>query len=225
MSADDGGIDPGDYQMLMQEAAKMKTAQLEEKRKDWLKAPDFLKKTLTNKAEVASVRALPTFNERLVFISQHKDQGNTYCQDGHFEEALEEYSMALSVLLWFFLPDGKHSEEIPLCLGYEAFESPECASLARESVQVILLNVSHCLNKLGRWSASIYACTYVLEKLDRHCIKALYRRAVAYYGQGTSFSLDQAVEDLLSASSLDPEDKQVHKLLTKYFKEKVKQDK
>ncbi|QDZ22884.1 hypothetical protein HOP50_09g54320 [Chloropicon primus] len=217
-------INPGDYQMLIQEAAKMKNAQLEEKRKDWLKAPDFLKRTLTNREDIVSVRKLPTFAERLVFVSQHKDQGNTLCQDGQYEPALLEYAEALSVLLWFHLPNGKHSEEIPLFLGYEAFKSPECMCLAKDSVQVILLNIAHCLNKLKNWDASVYACTFVLQRLDRHSVKALYRRAVAYYSQGTSFSLDQAVEDLLSANSVDPEDKQVAKLLARFFKEKVKQD-
>ena len=32
------------------------------------------------------------------------------------------------------------------------------------------------------------------------------------------------MEDLLQANSIDPEDKQVAKLLSKYFKEKVQQD-
>ena len=212
------------FQELMEEAAKMKNAQLEEKRKEWLKAPEFLKRTLTGKASIASLRSSQTFQERLVFISEHKDQGNAYCQDGEFEEAIGEYVEALSVLLWFWLPGGKHSEEIPLFAGYDDFKSPECCASARRTLVAILLNVAHCLNKVERWDPSIYACTYVLDKLDKHSVKALYRRAVAYYGQGTSFSLDQAVEDLLSANSIDPEDKQVSKLLQKYFKLKVKQD-
>ena len=184
-----------------------------------------MKRTLTNADEVKACRALGTFAERLVFVSRHKDNGNDLCQDGKFEEAVEEYALALSVLLWFHLPNGRHSEEIPLHVGYNAFEASGCRSLARESAQVVLLNIAHCLNKLRRWDASVYACTYVIDRLDRHCVKALYRRAVAYYGQGTSFSLDQAVEDLLSASSVDPEDPQVTRLLTRYMKEKLKQDK
>ena len=215
----------GSNKALMQEAAKMKNAELEQKRKDWIRAPDFLKRTLTNVHEVKACRALGTFAERLVFVSKHKDNGNDLCQDGKFEEAVEEYALALSVLLWFHLPNGRHSEEIPLHVGYNAFEASGCRSLARESAQVVLLNIAHCLNKLRRWDASVYACTYVIDRLDRHCVKALYRRAVAYYGQGTSFSLDQAVEDLLSASSVDPEDPQVTRLLTRYMKEKLKQDK
>ena len=198
-------------------------AELEEKRKEWRQAPDFLKLTLTNKSEILAVREKKTFAERLVFISQHKDRGNTLCQDGQYEAAVAEYTESLGVLLWFYLPNGKHSEEIPLFSGYKEFESAEDVALAQESLQVILLNIAHCLNKLCSWEASIYACTYTL-RLDRDNIKALYRRAVAYYGQGTSYTLDQAVEDLLQANSIDPEDKQVAKLLSKYFKEKVQQD-
>ncbi len=55
-------------------------------------------------------------------------------------------------------------------------------------------------------------------------MKALYRRAVAYYSQGTSYTLDLAVDDLMSANSIDPEDKHVTRLLSQYFKEKVQQD-
>ena len=75
----------------------------------WNKSPDFLKRTLTAKAEIVKVRTLKTFAERLDFISAHKDEGNTLCQDGHYDQALLEYTDALSVLLWFYLPDGKHS--------------------------------------------------------------------------------------------------------------------
>ena len=217
-----GGGEEG-FQSLMQEAMKLKTAQLEEKRKEWHRAPDFLKRTLTAKPEICELRTTKTLGERLTFISRHKDEGNTLCQDGAFEEALVQYTEALSVLMWFHLPDGKHSEEIPLYLGFKLDFDDEDYVRAQDSVQIILLNIAHCLNKLKQWEASIYACTFVLS-LDRYNLKALYRRAVAYYSQGTSYTLDQAVEDLLAANSIDPEDKQVSRLLSKYFKEKVQQD-
>ena len=201
----------------------IQTAQLEEKRKVWNKAPEFLKLTLTSNAEAANVRSLGTFTERLGFISAHKEKGNTLCQDRQYEQAIAEYTQALGALLWFYLPDGKHSEEIPLYCGYKDFGTDEEIVQAQDCCSVLLLNIAHCLNKVGNWEASIYACTYVLS-LDKYNLKALYRRAVAYYSQGTSYTLDQAVEDLLTANSIDPEDKQVSKLLAKYFKEKVQQD-
>ncbi len=54
------------------------------------------------------------------------------------------------MLLWFHLPDGKHSEEIPLLPGFKQFEQSEDVVLAEDFVKVIMLNIAHCHNKLRR---------------------------------------------------------------------------
>ena len=196
------------------------TAQLEEVRKEWNAAPNFLKGTLKSDFEIDELRRSP-FADRVAFITATKDEGNSLCQEGQYQDAIDCYTKALSVLIWFEMPEGRRSDYINLVRDYRV--SRAGIDLAEHNVVVLLLNVAHCENKLGHWDASIYACKMAID-IDKYNVKALYRRAIAYYNQGTSLSLDSAVEDLLSANAIDPEDKAVSRLLGRYFKEKTEQD-
>lgn len=80
---------------------------------------------------------------------------------------------------------------------------------AQKFICSVLLNAAACTIKV-RAPASprevVWMCTEVLE-LDALCVKAYYRRAVAYVAMDSSTTLELAVKDLTRAAQLAPGDK------------------
>lgn len=80
---------------------------------------------------------------------------------------------------------------------------------AQKFICSVLLNAAACLIKL-RTPASprevVWTCTEVLE-LDDSCVKAYYRRAMAYVNMDSSTTLELAVKDLTKAAQLAPGEK------------------
>ena len=73
----------------------------------------------------------------------------------------------------------------------------------------VLLNAAACLIKMQTPASPkevIWTCTKVLE-LDKSCVKAYYRRAMAYISMDSSTTLELAVKDLTKAAQLAPGDK------------------
>jgi len=70
------------------------------------------------------------------------------------------------------------------------------------------------------------ACDEVLTKVNPGSVKALYRRAQARIGSVSALDSDRdaAIQDLLSAAKLAPQDKDVRTLLTKLRTEKKRQE-
>lgn len=80
---------------------------------------------------------------------------------------------------------------------------------AQKFICSVLLNAAACLIKMQTPAGPrevIWTCTEVLE-LDNSCVKAYYRRAMAYVHMDSSTTLELAVKDLTKAAQLAPGDK------------------
>lgn len=102
-----------------------------------------------------------------------------------------------------------------------AGEGPE-AEEARRVVTSCYLNIALAAQKLDNFDLMQSACTEVLSKLDSVNTKALYRRAQARVGPTGAMDHDRnaAIQDLMAAAQVAPQDKDVRELLTALRAEK-----
>ena len=80
---------------------------------------------------------------------------------------------------------------------------------AQKFICSVLLNAAACMIKMQTPASPrevVWTCTEVLE-LDKSCVKAYYRRAMAYVATDSSHTLELAVKDLTKAAQLAPGDK------------------
>ena len=66
-----------------------------------------------------------------------------------------------------------------------------------------LTNMSVCTNNLSDWKGTINQCTHAI-RMDDQSTKAFYLRSVAYFNKK---QLDEALEDIVAAIKLNPQDK------------------
>ncbi|CAE7780146.1 ppsA [Symbiodinium sp. CCMP2456] len=97
---------------------------------------------------------------------------------------------------------------------------------ASELVQSCYLNIALACQKLRKFDDMKRACDEVLEKVNPDSVKALYRRAQARLAPISAKDADReaAIQDLMAAARLAPNDKEVRNMLTKLRKEKKKQE-
>ncbi|CAE7705677.1 ppsA [Symbiodinium sp. CCMP2592] len=100
------------------------------------------------------------------------------------------------------------------------------AAEASELVQSCYLNIALACQKLRKFDDMKRACDEVLEKVNPDSVKALYRRAQARLAPISAKDADReaAIQDLMAAARLAPNDKEVRNMLTKLRKEKKKQE-
>lgn len=212
--------EPSDLNNLLQEAAKLKSAQLDEKRREYVGSPAFMQNTLHPGDDVKSARQA-AFADKLETATSFKSEGNERFKAQEYVEAVAAYTKCISVFR-YFEDDG---EDRPLREVLGASNEDE-----RKQVVELLVscytNVAACLLKTEQNGDVIYACDQVLKQSPEN-IKALYRRAMANIGlekQGGTIYMDKAVGDLQLAHKIDPKNREVKVALQKYRKLKGEQD-
>lgn len=88
---------------------------------------------------------------------------------------------------------------------------------ACELVTSCYLNIALASQKLQKFEQMQKACDEVLAKISPQCVKAFYRRAQARIAPLGALDADRsaAIQDLVTAAKLSPQDKDVRTLLTK----------
>mmetsp|Transcript_47840 Transcript_47840/g.89070 ORF Transcript_47840/g.89070 Transcript_47840/m.89070 type:complete len:276 (+) Transcript_47840:116-943(+) len=211
---------PEELQDLIQEAAKLKTAQLDYKRREFMSSPQFMQDTLYPADDVKAVRLAP-FEERMEKAVAFKTQGNMHFKDADFSAATAAYGQAVSVFRYF----EEHGEDRFLKDDTNDLSEQEVAK-RRELLVACLLNLAACALKTHTGNVAMYACQQALG-LEPLSAKALYRRAMAHVeleaAEGST-CLDRAVGDLQKACSLDPNNKELRAALCKFSKIRKERD-
>eukprot|EP00798_Chlamydomonas_sp_ICE-L_P025191 gene25191-10830_t len=144
---------------LLGEAAAMKKAQLASRpgRQEWELSPDFLKMTAFTERGVLEDRALP-LEDRVKLCAKYKEEGNKAMETDP-EAALEHYSRALGLLIWFDRGKNKSAEDLPL--KNSLLDVPETDPVREQGsslVSVCLSNAAAILIKDGSFVHVIFVC-------------------------------------------------------------------
>ncbi|KAE8038268.1 hypothetical protein FH972_010794 [Carpinus fangiana] len=130
-----------------------------------------------------------TVEERIGAADRRKMDGNTFFKEEKLEEAMQQYSMAITYMNDDFM--------------FQLFGKYRDMALAVKNP--CHLNMAACLIKLKRYEEAIVQCSIVLSE-DENNVKALFRRGKARAELGQT---DAAREDFLKAQKFAPEDKAI----------------
>uniref|UniRef100_A0A0D3HRE5 peptidylprolyl isomerase n=1 Tax=Oryza barthii TaxID=65489 RepID=A0A0D3HRE5_9ORYZ len=134
-----------------------------------------------------------TVEERIEAADRRKIEGNEYFKEKKFEEAMQQYEMAIAYMGDDFM--------------FQLFGKYRDMALAVKNP--CHLNMAACLIKLKRFDEAIAQCTIVLSE-DENNVKALFRRGKARAELGQT---ESAREDFLKAKKYSPEDKEIQREL------------
>lgn len=213
---------PSSFQDLLQEAAKLKTCQLNEIRRTYEGCPSFVQESGLHCEDRACVEArdLPV-GDAVTACCTAREEGNLLVKQGDHAGALIRYGDAVSVFRWFE-DEGDHRpmrDRVPASARTQG--DPECSAAGdvRVALGACYRNSAICLLTLGLPGDALWACNRALE-LDPNDTKALFRRAKARIlldasgddGEAISTEvLRSAVADLKKACLLAPKDQQARK--------------
>ena len=145
--------------------------------------------------------------ERMKKVMMNKQEGTSLFKDGNVEAASLRYKRALQHCDKFFDLSKDDEEEVS---GLK---------------HTLHLNIAMCHIKLESWEFGLESVNKAIELNDSSC-KAFYRRALIYEKKK---EFQKAKKDLTQASTLEPEDKGVKRLLERVNiqikREKLKQKK
>eukprot|EP00983_Pelagomonas_calceolata_P120844 1160743-Pelagomonas_calceolata.AAC.4 len=208
-------------------------------RQAWEQAPDFMKLTATRDEAITALRCSP-FAQRMEAAHELREQGSKLARDADqgdiLQAAIQQYTRALSIFLWFDRGQDNAAEDIALVDNIALLTDEQQAEQAKQICAVLLNNIATCLLRIERTHDAIFAArhlpsfsshmdakgapdeTSLLPKvptLDKalelvpYNARALYRRAVSSHNLGTSEGLEAAVKDLQAAVSYEPGNAQV----------------
>mmetsp|Transcript_29363 Transcript_29363/g.49563 ORF Transcript_29363/g.49563 Transcript_29363/m.49563 type:complete len:630 (+) Transcript_29363:140-2029(+) len=198
------------FNVLMQQAGKLKSKQGESARKAYDNYPPWYQHSMFAQDDVVAARNM-NFTERMTVAMNFKEKGTASLKADELYDAMHDYERALSVFKWIEnMKDDWKKKEIEDSMIKE-FDFVPASPQESEEVRVFqcscLLNLALVYSRQLQWSYVILACTAVLE-LDSSNTKALFRRAQARYRPvycGVTEN-EIALADLKHAVSLKPSD-------------------
>ncbi|XP_037433603.1 peptidyl-prolyl cis-trans isomerase FKBP42 isoform X1 [Triticum urartu] len=140
-------------------------------------------------AKEGKARSDMTVEERIEAADRRKLEGNDYFKEKKFEEAMQQYEMAVAYMGDDFM--------------FQLFGKYRDMALAVKNP--CHLNMAACLIKQKRFDEAIAQCSIVLSE-DETNVKALFRRGKARAELGQT---ESAREDFLKAKKHSPEDKEI----------------
>lgn len=219
---------------ILQEAVKLKSAQMGQKRQTYEKWPYFVQHTLFHgeKDDFKAWRQLP-FAEKMKQSDKIKEEGNELYQKGSWSDAVDKYEEAATLVYYCYSTDpgwrknNRGIDDDVLVLVIDEGADEEEKKQQRKLRLACCLNLAACKQKLEKYDEAIVACDLALE-LDPDSVKALYRRAEGRIrpSKSTAYDMDLAIKDLTKAHALEPKNAMVEKLLTRLRGDrKVQRDK
>jgi len=206
---------------ILQDAVKLKSAQMGQKRRTYETWPYFVQHTIfhSEKEDFKAWRAMP-FDEKIEKSEEIKQEGNKLFKEGKFSDAVDKYEEAASLFHYCYSTDPgwrKNNrgidDDVLVLVDDTGSDADEKAQIAKLRLQCCL-NLSQCKLKLDKFEEAVVAGTSALE-MDPDNVKALYRRAEARVRPqaSTAYDHDLAIKDLNKANQLDPTNKDIEKLL------------
>lgn len=217
------GLFGGDNELgnMLQDAVKLKSAQMGQKRKTYETWPFFVQHTIFHgeKENFAAWRQLP-FDEKMVHSNEMKEEGNKLYQAKDWSGAIDKYEEAPSLVYYCNSSDpgwrknNRGIDDDVITLVDDQGDSEEDAKQQIKLRLTCALNIAACKLQLQKYDEVIAACTAALE-LDNNNVKALYRRAEARIrpNSSTAYDHDCAIKDLTKAAKLEPQNTTVTGLL------------
>ncbi|KAG6623343.1 HSP90 co-chaperone CPR7/Cyclophilin [Phytophthora cinnamomi] len=212
---------------LMTKAVKLKGAQQAQLRTQFDSWPQYFQHSLFMQESVVTVRTQP-FPERIAAAEDMKAVGNAHFNGEAYEEAVAEYEKALAVFKYLENKDPgwkkKGIEDGDMLITDFKCDDPEEQKRLDALKISCYLNIAVAKFKLKEYSVCIRACDDTLE-LDPKNVKAYYRRAQALITPASSGALefDRAITDLQKAYAVDPESREVRKMLRELMEQRTKQ--
>lgn len=211
------------FQEIMQQAVKIKDAQMKSMRTRFDAWPSFMQNTLFPDKAHVEFRTLP-YAERLLAASRLKEKGNALFKEKKWDEAQKLYEQAVGVFYYAenknsnWKKEGLNDHDITI-VNFQGDTEEEKAEL-KAFKATCFNNMATVQYRIPNYDLCIEACTYCLE-IDPTHVKALYRRAVARIEDVKSGAVaaDMAKKDLKRALELDPENKNIQIELKKLSKE------
>ncbi|KAF1775477.1 Peptidyl-prolyl cis-trans isomerase, FKBP-type [Phytophthora cactorum] len=212
---------------LMTKAVKLKGAQQAQLRTQYDSWPQYFQHSLFMQESVVTVRS-KSFPERIAAAEDMKAAGNAHFNGEAFEEAVAEYEKALAVFKYLENKDPgwkkKGIEDGDMLISDFKCDDPEDQKRLDALKVSCYLNIAVAKFKLKEYPVCSRACDDTLE-LDPQNVKAYYRRAQALITPASSGALefDRAISDLQKAYAIDPENREVRKLLRELMEQRTKQ--
>jgi len=208
---------------ILQEAVKLKSAQMGQKRITYEKWPYFVQHTLFHgeKEDFKAWRQLP-FDEKIKISEGIKDEGNKLYAKGSWSDAVDKYEEAATLVHYCYSTDpgwrknNRGIDDDVLVLVEDIGSNDEEAKQQIKLRMTCALNLAACKQKLEKYEEAVVACDVALE-LDPDNVKALYRRAEARIrpSKATAYDHDLAILDLQKAHKQEPKNPTVKTLLGK----------
>ncbi|CAJ1363316.1 unnamed protein product [Effrenium voratum] len=208
---------------ILQQAVKLKSAQMNDKRKTYETWPFFVQHTLFHgeKEDFKAWRQLP-FDEKKVICERLKEEGNDLFKKGSWMDAVEKYEEAATLIHYCYSTDpgwrknNRGIDDDVLVLVDDTGSTEEEGKWQRKHRALCALNLAACKQKLDKLDEAIAACDAALE-LDPDNVKALYRRAESRIRpvKATAYDHDLAIKDLAKANRLDPSNQTIERLLVR----------
>lgn len=216
---------------ILQDAVKLKSAQMGQKRKTYETWPYFVQHTIfhNEKDNFKAWRLMP-FDEKIKMSDSIKDEGNKLAREKKYSDAVDKYEEAPSLFYYCYSTDPgwrKNNrgidDDVLILVDDQGNDDSEAAEIKRLRLQCCL-NLAHCKIKLAKWDEAVVASTVALD-LDPDNVKALYRRAESRIRPtaSTAYDNDMAIKDLTQANKADPTEKNVASLLKMCRDERKKQ--
>jgi len=216
---------------ILQDAVKLKSAQMGQKRKQYETWPYFVQHTLfhSEKEDFKAWRQMP-YDEKMLQAEKIKEEGSQLYKEKKFSDAVDKYEEAPSLFHYCYSTDPgwrKNNrgidDDVLVLVDDVGADETEAAQIKRLRL-TCALNIAQCKLKLAKFDEAVKACDVVLE-LDPDNIKALYRRAEGLVrpSGSTAYDQDMAIKDLNKATEIDPDDKVVSSFLKTLREERKKQ--
>jgi len=216
---------------ILQEAVKIKSAQMNQKRRTYETWPYFVQHTLMHgeKDDFKAWRQLP-FEEKMVISERLKNEGNELYKKGSWGDAVDKYEEAGGLVYYVYSTDpawrknNRGIDDDVLVLVDDTGSTADDAAYQKRLRLTLILNIAQAKLQLQKYEEAIGACDAALE-MDPDNVKALYRRAEARVrpSKSTGYDHDLAIKDLSKAALRDPDNATVTKLLMELKKERKQQ--
>eukprot|EP00747_Dinoflagellata_sp_TGD_P164771 gnl/TRDRNA2_/TRDRNA2_185157_c0_seq1.p1 gnl/TRDRNA2_/TRDRNA2_185157_c0~~gnl/TRDRNA2_/TRDRNA2_185157_c0_seq1.p1 ORF type:complete len:498 (+),score=132.91 gnl/TRDRNA2_/TRDRNA2_185157_c0_seq1:145-1638(+) len=208
---------------ILQEAVKIKSAQMGQKRKQYELWPYFVQHTLFHgEKEDFKAWRQADFATKQKESERIKEEGNALYQKGSYADAVEKYEEAPTMFHYCYSTDpgwrknNRGIDDDVLVLVDDKGETDQEKEFVRKLRLTCCLNLAACKMKVVKYDEAIIACDVALQ-LDKDNVKALYRRAEARIrpAGATAYDHDCAIKDLAKAHDIEPHNQTVKTLLEK----------